>query len=103
MSSHSIPTGPATLHTHATNDRLLLPRHVRALVVSSQLESRQPLVRTLEAIPADVIACSNRLQAEEVLSQQAFEIVFRDEHLPDGSYADLLVSSTRSAGFQEWS
>jgi DNA-binding NtrC family response regulator len=65
-------------------------RHVRALVVSSNPEVRRPLLRTLESLSADVIVCSTRTQAEEVLCKQAVEIVFCDEHLPDGSYDELI-------------
>ena len=56
------------------------------------MDVRRPLVRTLEALSADAIVCSTRAQAEEVLSRQAVEIVFCDEHLPDGSYCDLIRS-----------
>lgn len=93
MSSISTEARPARFSANPANHSETLKRHVRALVVSSQLEGRQPLVRMLEAIPADVIACSNRIQAEEVLSRQGFEVVFCDEHLPDGCYSDLLHSN----------
>jgi DNA-binding NtrC family response regulator len=63
---------------------------VRVLVASPQLEVRQVLVRTLECLSADVICCSTRSQAEEVLARQEVDVVFCDEHLPDGSYADLI-------------
>jgi DNA-binding NtrC family response regulator len=65
-------------------------RAVRSLVVSSHLEARHSLVDALEALGVDVIVCANRSQAEEVLSKQAFEIVFCDERLPDGAYFDLV-------------
>jgi DNA-binding NtrC family response regulator len=64
----------------------------RVLVASPQLEVRQILVRTLERLSADVICCSTRSQAEEVLARQEVDLVFCDEHLPDGSYADLIHS-----------
>lgn len=83
-------THPATLLTHRTNQAPLFVRKVRALVVSPHLEVRRPLLRTLEALSADVTVCSTREQAEDVLSRQAFEIVFCDDHLPDGSYSDLI-------------
>jgi DNA-binding NtrC family response regulator len=54
------------------------------------LEFRQHLLHTLEALPADVTTCSTRAQAEEVLGRQPFEIIFCDEHLADGSYAELI-------------
>src|SRR5262245_38513826 len=68
----------------------VLQRLVRSLVVSSHLEGRRSLVGALEALGVDVTVCANRSQAEEVLSKQCFEIVFCDEHLPDGSYSDLV-------------
>lgn len=64
----------------------------RVLVVSPQLEIRQVLIRTLECLSADVICCSARSQAEEVLARQEVDLVFCDEHLPDGSYSDLIHS-----------
>jgi len=67
-------------------------RTVHALVVSPRLEVRKPLVNVLEAISADVVACSSLKQANEVLSHQSFEVVFCDEQLPDGSFADLIHS-----------
>jgi DNA-binding NtrC family response regulator len=67
-----------------------IKRQVRALLVSPRLEVREPLLRVLEALSADVVTCSTRAEAEEVLAQQWFEVVFCDEHLADGSYADLI-------------
>jgi DNA-binding NtrC family response regulator len=64
-------------------------RQVRVLVASPQLEVRQALIRTLDRLSADVISCSTRSQAEEVLARQEVDLVFCDEHLPDGSYSDL--------------
>lgn len=74
----------------------LSSRHVDALVVSCQLESRQSLVRCLESLGLDVVACSNRGQAEEVLERRLFDLVFCDEFLPDGAYFDLISSTARS-------
>lgn len=67
-----------------------LQRHVHALVISPRLEVCKPLLQVLEGLSADVISCATRQQAEEVLANQRFEVVFCDEHLPDGSYADLI-------------
>jgi len=47
-------------------------------------------MRTLEGLSSDVIVCSTETQAEEVLSRQTVEVVFCDEHLPDGSYDELI-------------
>ena len=88
MPSLSMQTQPAALL--ATTKGSVLPRIVRALVISPHLDVRRPLLQTLEALCADVVVCSSREQAEDVLSRQAVEIVFCDDHLPDGSYGDLL-------------
>jgi DNA-binding NtrC family response regulator len=85
-----IPSSCSVLsRTHGT---ATLQRTVRALVISPRLEVRKPLVHILESLAADVVTCSSRAQADEVLSHQAFEVVFCDEHLPDGSFADLIHS-----------
>lgn len=68
----------------------ILQRYVRALLVSPRLEVRKSLLQVLEAFSTDVVCCSTLGQAEEVLSRQTFEIVFCDESLPDGSYANLI-------------
>jgi DNA-binding NtrC family response regulator len=76
-----------------TNGSASMPlQRIRVLLVSPDMEVRRPLLRTLEALSANVIVCSTRAQAEEVLSSQTVEIVFCDEHLPDGSYCDLIHS-----------
>lgn len=68
------------------------PMHsqLRSLVVSSELETRKPLLRALESLKVDVVVCGRRLQAEDALSRTSFDVVFCDECLPDGSYADLI-------------
>lgn len=63
---------------------------LRSLVVSPELETRKPLLRALESLKVDVVVCGRREQAEDALSRASFDIVFCDEHLPDGSYADLI-------------
>jgi DNA-binding NtrC family response regulator len=89
MASLELParSGPLLFAAHDHPQR---HRRVRSLIVSSAFEARQHLVQALEALAVDVIACSGCGQAEQVLSRQGFEIVFCDEHLPDGSYHDLI-------------
>jgi DNA-binding NtrC family response regulator len=60
------------------------------LVVSANLESRREVSKTLEALSVHVITCSTLAQAEQVLSLQRPNLIFCDERLPDGGYADLL-------------
>lgn len=89
MNSPAFPYASATLE-HPNPAVPILQRHVHALLVSPRLEVRKPLLQVLEAFSTDVVCCSNLAQAEEVLSTQSFEVVFCDEFLPDGSYADLI-------------
>ena len=89
-----------SLHTQArassvfvsNNNAAVSLQRIRVLLVSHNMDVRRTLVRTLELLSADVVVCSTRAQAEEVLSRQAVEIVFCDEHLLDGSYCDLIRS-----------
>ena len=90
MASLAIQTLPAAWLANPAHGSPVPQRRIRALVVSPKLEVRRALLRTLEALPADVIACSSRTHAEGVLSNQVMEIVFCDAHLPDGLYSDLI-------------
>jgi DNA-binding NtrC family response regulator len=60
------------------------------LVISADLASRRSVTKTLEALSVHVIPCSTLNQAEQVLSLQRPHLIFCDERLPDGGYADLL-------------
>jgi len=60
------------------------------LVVSANLESRRHVTRILEALSVQVVPCSTLAQTEQVLSLQRPNLIFCDERLPDGDYADLL-------------
>jgi CheY-like chemotaxis protein len=85
-----VPVHSSTSLFRHKPDISTLQRHVHALVISPRLELRKALLQVLESLSADVISCSSKVQAEEVLSRQCFEVVFCDEHLPDGTYADLI-------------
>src|SRR6266478_7829122 len=89
---HSLPMErrPAAALENSVHESATLQRHVRALVVGPNIEVRRALLRTLEALSTDAIACSTQTQAEEVLSRQTVDLVFCDEHLPDGSYDQLI-------------
>ena len=78
-------------------EHLVAARHVRALVVSSELEVRKPLLRSLEWLQVDAIVCADLREAEEALSEHFVDVVFCDDRLPDGSYADLLRRSSSKA------
>ena len=93
MSSLSVDVRPQSVLKNPVQESATLQRHVRALVVSPNIELRRPLLRTLEALSTDVIVCSTRTQAEEVLSSQTVDVVFCDEQLPDGSYEELIHSN----------
>jgi DNA-binding NtrC family response regulator len=92
MNSATLPHS-AGVFSHPERNIPILQRHVRALLVSPRLEVRKPLLQVLESFSTDVTCCSMFAQAEEVLAAQSFDVVFCDEHLPDGSYADLIHSN----------
>jgi DNA-binding NtrC family response regulator len=83
----------AAVLENSVHESVTLQRHVRALVVGPDIEVRRALLRTLAALSTDVMVCSTRTQAQEVLSKQTVDVVFCDEHLPDGSYDELIHSN----------
>ena len=70
MPPQSSGTQPAKALVNRLSGGQTTRRNVRALVLSSELEVRKPLLRALEAVGADVI-CSSGAQAEEAPSKQA--------------------------------
>jgi DNA-binding NtrC family response regulator len=82
---------------YSTPEHLVDAQHVRALVVSSELEIRKPLLRSLESLQVDKIVCADLREAEETLSEHSVDVVFCDDRLPDGSYSDLLCRSRSSS------
>jgi len=82
---------------HLMPEHSVAARHVRALVVSSELEVRKPLLRSLQRLQLDTIVCADLREAQEALSEHFVGVVFCDDRLPDGSYSDLLcLSRSRS-------
>jgi len=69
-----------------------------ALIVSGDLEGRRKVSKILEALSVNTICCSTLTQAGEVLLLQRPQLIFCDEHLPDGCYADLLESQRPGGG-----
>jgi DNA-binding NtrC family response regulator len=67
-----------------------LQNELTILVVSANLESRRTVSKILEALSVNVIPCSTLAQTEQVLLLQRPSLIFCDERLPDGGYADLL-------------
>ena len=78
---------------HPMPEHFVVVRHVRALVVSSELEVRKPLLRSLQWLQVDAIVCADLREAQEALAEHCVDVVFCDDRLPDGSYSDLLGPS----------
>jgi DNA-binding NtrC family response regulator len=68
----------------------VLQEQLTILVVSAILESRRQVSNILEALSVQVIPCSTVAQTEQLLSHQRPSLIFCDERLPDGGYADVL-------------
>lgn len=69
---------------------------VDVLIVSSRIENKRTLLRTLESLPVNTFSASTVFQAQEFLATHPMAIVFCDERLPDGSYRDLVGSVSSS-------
>jgi len=65
---------------------------VDVLIVSSRIENKRTLLRTLEGLPVNTFSASTVFQALEFLATHPLAIVFCEERLPDGSYRQLLAS-----------
>lgn len=66
------------------------PQDATVLVVSADLESRRSLVTILEGLCSQVMACSTVGQVTELFHTQTPNMIFSEDRLPDGAYADVL-------------
>jgi DNA-binding NtrC family response regulator len=69
-----------------------MENEVDVLIVSSRIENKRTLLRTLEGLPVNIFSASTVFQALEFLATHPLAIIFCEERLPDGSYRDLLGS-----------
>ena len=67
------------------------------LIVSCRPENRKMLMRVFDGLPIDSYAAPTITQAREAVKSHFFSVVFCEERLSDGTYADLLneVRSTQ--------
>jgi DNA-binding NtrC family response regulator len=65
---------------------------VDVLIVSSRIENKRTLLRTLEGLPVNTFSASTIFQALEFLATHPLAVIFCEERLPDGSYRELLTS-----------
>jgi len=75
---------------------------VQLLIVSSRTETQKGLLHILEGLPIDAYTSPTMEGAWEVLMSQPIDVIFCDERLPDGHYADFLTavrSEFRTARF----
>jgi DNA-binding NtrC family response regulator len=83
-------SAPHRLESAAIAPKPGYQEELAVLVVSANLESRREVCKILEALCVQVIPCCSLAQAAQVLSLLRPNLVFCDEQLPDGSYADVL-------------
>jgi DNA-binding NtrC family response regulator len=62
------------------------------LIVSSRIENKKTLLRTLESLPVNTFSASTIFQARQLLATHPLAVIFCEERLPDGSYDELLAS-----------
>jgi two-component system, NtrC family, response regulator PilR len=60
------------------------------LIVSCRPDNRKMLMRVFEGLPIDSYAAATLQQAKEALRLRSFSVVFCEERLSDGTYAELL-------------
>ena len=69
-----------------------MDNEVDVLIVSSRIENRRTLLRTLGGLPVNTFSTSTIVHALEVLSLHPLAVVFCEERVSDGSYRELLAS-----------
>jgi two-component system response regulator PilR (NtrC family) len=67
------------------------------LVVSCRPENRKMLMRVFEGLPINSYSAPTIEQAREALRLRPFSVVFCEERLSDGTYADLLADVRTSS------
>lgn len=70
-----------------------MPRQCDVLLVSTSIEDQKTVLGVLSGLANNVFSCSTLAEAEEVILRQTIDLVFCDEHLPDGPFRDLLSLS----------
>jgi DNA-binding NtrC family response regulator len=60
------------------------------LIVSCRSDNRKMLLRVFEGLPINSYSAPTLEQAKEALRLRPFSVVFCEERLSDGTYADLL-------------
>ena len=60
------------------------------LIVSSHLENRKKLLRSLDGLPVTAFCLSSTFTAKEVLALHQLAIIFCEQWVSDGSYRQLL-------------
>jgi DNA-binding NtrC family response regulator len=60
------------------------------LIVSCRPENGKMLMRVFDGLPIDSYSAPTIRQARETLQSRAFSVVFCEERLSDGTYAELL-------------
>jgi len=67
-----------------------MDKNAQVLVVSPHPEMRQLMSRILGQCKLDVVLSSGVSEARTVLALQLISLVFCEDHLPDGSFRDIL-------------
>jgi DNA-binding NtrC family response regulator len=93
-----MPTSVGRIFDQVTPRETGMQEEFKVLIVSDNLEHRRPINRILEALSIDVTCCSTVAQTEQVLALQRPKLIFCEERLPDGGYADILNRSARISG-----
>jgi DNA-binding NtrC family response regulator len=70
----------------------LIENEVDVLIVSSRIDNRRMLLRTLVGLPVNTFCVSTISQALEVLESHPQAVIFCEERVPDGDYRELLSS-----------
>jgi len=94
----SMQTSVSRIFDGSTSHESGMQDEFKVLVVSDNLEHRRPINKILEALGIDFTCCSSVAQTKQVLTLQRPNLIFCEERLPDGGYADILTCSAGISG-----
>ena len=63
---------------------------LQLLIVSSRSETQRAMLHIMEGLPVNPYTSPTTEQAWEVLMSHSIDVIFCDDQLPDGHYADFL-------------
>jgi len=87
---HSAPTRQSFSDSSYNRKRVYMRPRLQLLIVSSRIQTKRALLDAVKGLPINAYTSPTIERAWEVMLHQSIDIVFCDDRLADGYYADFL-------------